>query len=340
MNKTMKRSYQHVSIEERVEIYRLWKAGDSYRSIAKRLNRNVGTISREIKRNRTRMEKEYTPIKAQEISSIRSTKQRTKAPLKDIQIWLYVREKLRVGWSPEMIEGRIGKDHPGKSISYETIYRYIYGRGKKQKLYRYLIKARKKRMKKNGRRIKRNSKISDAISIDKRPYQVNKRFSYGHWESDNMLGKQTDKAVVSVSTERLTRLTILTKTGKTSNDKMTALTTRLGIYPKKFRKTVTMDNGAENTNHKTIKQTLDMNSYFCHPYHSWEKGTIENTIGRIRRYIPKGTSIDEIPAEYIQEIEHTLNNTPRKCLNFLTPYEKKLQVLTGKISRPGVALQL
>ena len=341
MSDTTSTSYKHLLIEERVEIYLLWKRGVSFRTIARTVGRDVGTVSREIKRNRGRYTKEYTPVKAHELSLKRETQQRIKAPLKNVGIWLYVREKLKHGWSPETIEGRLPRECPGEYISYETIYQYIYGKGKKYKLQQYLTHRRKKRMKKKGRTIKRDSRIPDAVSIDKRPHHIDERVSIGHWESDNMLGKQADKTAVSVTTERVTRITHLSKVTKKSDSKIVALTYRLGPYPRKFKQTVTFDNGAENTKHKQIKIMLGMNTYFCHTYHSWEKGTVENTVGRVRRYIPKGASIDEMTEEQIQEIEEEMNNTPRKCLHFLTPNEKKLQVLHGKIPvQSTVALQL
>lgn len=323
--------YSHLTLEEREVMWGLQQQGVSLREIAKRLGRSHSSVSRELRRN-AKYGDTYIPCKAQEQSIKRGVKQRRQAPLKNTAIILYVREKLRLKWSPETIAGRLQIDLPGETIDDETIYRYIYHpQNKRRRLWQHLIHARKKRMKKGGRGVKRDSKIPDAVMIDKRPKSIQRRIHSGHWESDNMVGKQIDKTVVSVSTERLTRLTILSKVTRKSESKVNGLMYRLGVYPKKFRKTVTVDNGAENTNHKDIKQNLDMNVYFCHPYHSWEKGTVENTIGRIRRYIPKGISIDEIPEEYIQEIEQKMNNTPRKCLNFLTPYEKKLQVLKKSI---------
>ena len=109
--------------------------------------------------------------------------------------------------------------------------------------------------------------------------------------------------------------------------KTAALIDRLGKYT---TKTLTADNGAENTNHQEIARVLQLFMYFFHAYHSWEKGTVENTNGRIRRYIPKGVSIDTISEEYIAALENKLNNTPRKCLQYLTPYEKmhKLRITT------------
>lgn len=231
--------------------------------------------------------------------------------------------------SPEAIAGRLPFVHSGESIDDDTIYEYIYHpRNRRKKLWQYLTLGRKKRMRKEGRKVRRKSKIPNIVSIDRRPKSIAERQHPGHWETDLMEGKKTDRAVVCASVERFTRLVVLTKmSDKKAQSKVNSLVSRLTVYPKKFRKTITMDNGSENAYHQQIKAYTDMNSYFCHPYHSWEKGTVENTIGRLRRYIPKGTSIDEISEEYLKKIEERMNNTPRKCLGFLTPLEMKLHVL-------------
>ncbi|OGE68936.1 hypothetical protein A3H81_03450 [Candidatus Daviesbacteria bacterium RIFCSPLOWO2_02_FULL_38_18] len=104
---------------------------------------------------------------------------------------------------------------------------------------------------------------------------------------------------------------------------------RLGVFPKEIRLTLTTANSSENSNHTEISGSLDLLMFFCHAYHSWEKGTVENMNGRIRRYIPKGISIDTFSEEYIHEVERRLNSTPRKCLGYLTPYERMEQLQNG-----------
>jgi transposase, IS30 family len=324
----MKAEYGHLNLEERERLYSLKEQGFSLREIGRRLGRSHSSLSRELARN-VRYGNEYIPCKAEKKAQKRSVEQRYQAPLKNTTIILYVREQLRLGFSPEAIAGRLPVDHPGERIDDETIYRYIYNRkNKRKKLWESLPRARKKRMKKEGRKVKRSSKIPHAISIDRRPKSIGERNHPGHWETDLMEGKKTDKSVICASVERLTRLVALTKLpDKKAQSKVNSLVSRLTVYPKKFRKTLTMDNGSENTYHQQIKTYIGMNSYFCHPYHSWEKGTVENTIGRLRRFIPKGTSIDEISEEYLKQIEERMNNTPRKCLGFMTPLEMKLAVL-------------
>lgn len=330
-------NYTHLSLEEREKLFLLKEQGKSLREIGRLISRSDTTILRELKRNKTGLGNRsneylsfrYIPCKAHLKAIKRGVKQRAKAPLKETLIWLFVREHLREGWTPEEISGRLPKIYLGKSICTETIYSYIYSRkGKKYKLFRYLVNGRKKRMKKLGRRVQRASKIPHAISIEKRPEIVSQRARVGDWETDNMIGKQTDKAALSVTVERLTKLTLLSLTNRSAREKAEALINRLLEFPSHTRLTLTADNGAENTNHREIRQNLNMEIFFCHSYASWEKGTVENTNGRIRRYLPKGLSLDNLDEEYIKALEYKLNSTPRKSLGYLTPYEKMLEVLT------------
>lgn len=331
--------YKHLSLEEREKLYALVSQGISKREIGRILGRSDTTIGRELDRNRTGLGKRsneylifrYVPCRAHQKALKRGVKQRTKAPLKETLIWLYVREHLRepFNWTPEEISGRLPKTHPGKSICTEAIYQYIYSKtGKKYKLWKYLVNRRCKRMKKGGRRVHRASKIPNATSIDQRPEVVNLRTRVGDWETDNVIGKQTDQTALSVTVERLTRLTLLSLTNRSAQSKTANLIKRLSAFPKVARLTLTADNGSENTNHQQITNQLGLSVYFCHAYHSWERGTNENTNGRIRRFITKGETLDTLTGDHIKELEYRLNSTPRKCLGYLTPYEKMIEVLT------------
>lgn len=326
--------YKHLSLEERERIFAFMKQGLSLRESAKQLGRSHTSLSRELHRNiKYGIEyfgNEYIPCKAQGLYKKRVVKQRSEAAWKGSFVYGYIRDGLKKKWSPETIAGRLKLDHPKLSICHETIYRMIYGKKyHHEKLWQQLTLARKKRMKKEGRRVQRHSRIPEAVSIDKRPKGVLKRKRVGHWETDNMIGKVTDKTALSVTVERKFRITLVNKmTAKTADEKNRVLFTRMAVFPDKLRKTIAADNGSENTKHKQITESMKMAMYFCHPYASWEKPTVENMNGRIRRYISKGVSIDTISDEEIATIEWSLNNTPRKCLEYKTPYEKLQEYLT------------
>lgn len=332
MKNTKSGRYKHLDVSERVEIYSLLKQEKTLREISQLVGRNVGTISRELKRNKSRCDLKYLPTKAHENANKRSINQRTKAPLKNPETFLYVREKLRQDhWSPELISGRIKFDKPHLSICPETIYQYIHGKGKRHRLWRYLEQRHKRRRIKTGRCVqkgKSQSKIPSAISIDMRLKRANNRSQAGHFETDLMEGKRSQKTALSVTVDRKTRHTFLGKVkNKTSEEKQKVLTFQLKQLQsleksdKPIVRSITADNGSENTNHGEISKDLGVRFYFCHPYHSWEKGTVENTIKRVRRYIPKGTSIRKLTNSQILWVENRINNRPMKCLNFQTPNE-------------------
>ena len=230
-----------------------------------------------------------------------------------------------------MIAGRIKIDLPHQSISYETIYVYIRGKGKKQKLWRYLKKGRQRRRKQDGRtahKKMRHSRIPGAISIEKRAQKIENRKQSGHFETDLMEGNRTDKAVVSVEVERKTRYTQLSllpsKHAKIKEKTLTEKLKKVQSLSKSNKpivRSITADNGSENTRHRQLSKNIGVDVFFAHPYASWEKGSVENMIGRMRYYIPKGTSLSQFTHNQIQWLENELNNTPRKCLRWRTPNE-------------------
>lgn len=318
---------------EREKIFGFLQKGLSLRNISKRLHRNVGTVSRELDRH-TKYGRRYIPCHAHRESVRIGVRQRRKSALKNPTVFLFVRTSLRNElWSPETIAGRLSIDHPGETICHETIYRYIYlnPRTRRDRLWQYLELHRRKRMKKNGRKVKEYTKLSEAIPIQERPESINNRSEVGHWETDNVEGKRSDKSAISVTVERLLRLTKLSKlSAHTAQVKTNAVIARLqkekNTYPNMV-KSITFDRGPENSGYKEIGRKLSVLTYACNPYHSWEKGGVENMNKRIRKFIPKGMSVEGITQEYLDILEDKLNNTPRKCLNYLTPLEFQEKLL-------------
>lgn len=330
-------SFKHLSLKEREILYGMLVQECSHRKIAKKLGRSQSSISREINNN-AKYSNKYLPCYAQARAKRIGDKQRYKAPLKGPQIFLYVREHLRKPffWSPETISGRIKLDIPNASITPEAIYQYIYNPKNRQfNLKQYLTRKHNKRRKQTGRSVHKFSKIPHAVSIDNRAKYISKRIQIGHWETDLMEGPRKTSHVLSVTTERATRYTIINKiVGKKAKPKSKHIVNRMKKLPAHIVKSITTDNGSENANHLYISQHLNIKVFFCHPYHSWEKGSVENTIGRIRRYLPKGTNLNGVSSEKVAELEYIINNTPRKCLGYLTPYEKMVKEL-AKISKPN-----
>lgn len=319
----MGENYKHLTRDERIAIGIMLKDGKSLSEISRILGRNKGTISREIKRNSSPKQNYYTMPWAHIKAERRSWRAHKRSRLKDDRIVRYVRSKLKAGWSPEQISGRIGIDCPGLSISHEAIYQYVYSFGRKRckEFTIYLRCKHPRRWKKRMGRRGRNPKILNRISIEERPASVETRRQFGHWEGDTIVSMKS-RGTLSCLVERKSRLLLLTKLCRRSSDDVSrAIVCRLGSFPQHARRTLTLDNGSENAGHEKITAALKVKCFFAHPYSSWERGTNENINGLVRWYLPKGTDLSKIPSEQIALIESLINNRPRKCLGYKTPIE-------------------
>ena len=246
-----------------------------------------------------------------------------KEELKCHKIRNFVKNKLIEGWTPQIIAGFLTLDSKKIKISHESIYLYIYK--KRPDLVQYLPRAHKKRFKRIPQSNKKNNRIPNRTPIDQRPEEINNRSEFGHWESDAIVSKQS-KATLSVSVERVSKLVKIKKIKQNKADMFSkAIIRQMKPLPPWARRSITYDNGSENTQHELINDQLNTDSYFCNPYSSWEKGSVENMNGLIRRFLPKKTDFAKITHKRIKEIESLLNNRPRKCLGFKTPAQVFLE---------------
>lgn len=325
------KTYTHLSLVERDRLSVLRAQGYSINEIAKQLKRNKGTVSRELQRNSGPVYSSYGGGSADGRARQRRHQASRRQRLREPSIRLYVHSKLHLGWSPEQIAGRMPMDLPGMSISHEAIYQYIYHpRTRRQEnLVPYLPRAHWKRQLKGHRHTHRDPHIPDRISIHQRPVHIAKRKQLGHWENDLITSRRSPVAL-NILVERKSRLTRLRKVSRhTADHSRRAITKTLSQYPPHARRSITYDNGHENLEHRKVNEALGTASYFCEPYHSWEKGTVENTAGLVRRVFPKKTDFALITNQQVKRLEHRLNNRPRKLLHYLTPRE---------VFRKGVAL--
>ena len=317
----MKTQYKQVGYYERVRLALLLGAGLGVRAIARELGRSPSTILREIRRNFPRSGKgDYLALNAENKAVARRKIPRVESKISDPIVGAYVREKLRMGWSPELLAGRMRIELPGHSVSYESIYYHVYH--KERELITFLARSHRHRRPRKNLRTRRGPPIPDRICITERPDAANGRTEFGHWEVDTMLSSLVGKAAIVVVTERKSRFTKIKKLrSKSSFEVEKALLEIFSSLPPNLRKTFTYDNGPENSRHTYVNNQLGTSSFFCHAYHSWEKGTVENTISLIRRFIPSASNLDPIPELTFLNIENWLNSRPRKCLNFSSPYE-------------------
>jgi len=308
--------YVHLSADERVRIYGWQREGLGQAEMARRLGRDRATISRELRRNA--VPAGYLPDLAHRRYQARRQHCRRRPRLQDRRLRQIIVLLLERGLSPEQISGRLRAERGGTVINHETIYHFVYESplGRQEKLYQYLRRGKKKRTRRQGRR-SHVGPIAGRLFIDARPPAATQRTEVGHWESDSLLFGH-DQAL-NVLVDRLSRFTLVTRLrSKTARETCQALVDRLAQLP---HSSVTADNGSENADHMLVSQTLAIPFFFCHPYHSWEKGTVENTNGLIRRYLPRDTDLDRLDQRELDAIASELNHRPRKCLGFRTPYE-------------------
>ena len=309
-----------ISAQERDQIAVMLASGLSLRNIAKELGRSVSSISDEIKRNS--FKGEYKSIAANSLSLQRNRQSRKINPLKDPKIFSYVFDKLREGWSPEQIAGRLKRLNKGKTIiCHETIYRYIYSpEGKKRKLHEYLIRHHYKRRSWHGRYVYHRG-IPNRVSIRLRPEEINNKKIFGHWEADTVEGKAHRKGIQTLL-ERKTRFYQAKLLPNIDSEfGVKAQRDILVSFPKQARKSVTFDNGKENYNHLKLQRWLQVKTYFCDPNCAWQKGSNEYYNGVLRRYIPKKVNLTELTQTELNAIVEEINNQPKKCLEYQTARE-------------------
>lgn len=316
---------------ERDKIAVWFGSGLSIREIGRRLSRNPATISRELKRNR--WGNGYQAIHAQSLALERTHQHKKKCWWQKQELYSYVIEKLRNGWSPEQIGGRLRLEREVQVLSHESIYRFIYDpQNKDKRLWEYLTRKQRKRYKKYGRRVQR-TRIPNRVSIHLRDKRIDSRKTFGHWEGDSVIGRQTKSKVIHTEVERKTRyLQALIINSKTASNTVEA---QKIIFSKLPAKTVTMDNGTEFVGHGELNQ-LGIKTFFADPYCSGQRGTNENTNGLIRRYLPKKTSFENLTQTELDDIVFEINSRPRKVLNFSTPFE----VLQQSLKVNGVAFRM
>lgn len=243
--------------------------------------------------------------------------------MKNPDVYRYVTEKLREGWSPDQIAGRLRLEYPTDSywwITAETIYRWIYQpKQLKENWYEYLRRKQKRRKKYQGRKVHRG-KIPDRISIREREEKINQRREFGHWEGDTIESKGR-KEGIHTEVERVSRFLMAKKVGRIDSP-ITVFVQRclFAELPNTARRSTTLDNGRENHHHTQLRQ-MGMKTFFADPYSAWQRGTNEHGNWHLRYYLPKGTDFKTVDDEELQDIINEINNRPRKILGYQTARE-------------------
>lgn len=335
--------HRKFSATERELLAHYLSSGVSKRECSRLLERPLPTIKAEIRRNSSwvlnrdgQRIRVYIAISAQAKTEARQQRSaHNKETLKNADVYQYVTEHLRAGWSPEQIAGRLRTvDHPADhhwQINHETIYSWIYAQPKNEEgknWYEYLRRKQTKRRKQKGRTVHR-SHIPDRVSISQRPAVVNNRMEFGHWEGDSIEGRRkTTGAGLHTEVERMSRLTRATKVKQiTSRQSYYAQCRIFNAEPPSAVKSTTLDNGRETHEHYRLRTKFNMMTYHAHPYSSFERGTNEHGNWHIRYYFPKGTDFATVSRTEVKATVDEINNRPRKIHNYKTAQEVYDQLL-------------
>lgn len=302
--------YSHFSKTERLELSVLLKKGYSQRDISRALRRNPSSVSREIKNNS--VNGTYDPLKAHHKAYVKRyyAKYQGMKIRKHSELEQYIEEKMKLSWSPESIAGRMKLDL-SVSVHHTTVYKYLYSQYG-QNLCQYLRYKRYRRKKQTKTKSIREV-IKNRVFIDKRPVVIGMRERYGDFEADTMGYPKWAKETLAATVERKSRFILGRKISRLKNT-MDGFKTIFQSLP---ALSLTVDNAPENARY----EELNIPTYFCHPYSSWEKGAIENVFKLIREYIPKKKPLENYTDQEISAIIDTINGRPRKCLDWRTPKE-------------------
>jgi transposase, IS30 family len=321
----MGRGYSQLGLEERIEIARLSAEGRSIRQIAAALDRAPSSIARELRRN-SGAQVGYKPAYAHEQAKARhwiGSKLDRDTVLRE-----RVLAQLASGWSPEQIAGRARRQGE-TSISYESIYRFIYAQIDRHNDFswrRYLPRGKYKR----GRRPMKGGSpallMAGRIPLSERPAEAADRAVPGHWEADLMAFNRNRQNILFVHDRKSRSLIADRLPTKQAEPVAKALLGLFAPIPKPLRQTLTFDNGTEFARHYELA-TLEFRTFFCDPHAPWQKGGIENAIGRMRRSLPRKTDLASLDKHGLDRLVAAYNNTPRKCLDFQTPAEAFLDQL-------------
>lgn len=312
--------YNQIDLEERYEISRLQSTGSSIRKIATALDRSPSTISREIRRN-ANIKGQFLPSYADQQSQARRW---TGSKLdRDKKLRERVLSQLAQGWSPQEVAGRFARKAGKCVISHETIYRFVYAQISRTKDFSWRHYLPRGRSKRGWRRRCGGSSVSlipHRKSLKERPKEADDRKTPGHWEADLMLFGNHGQAVLALLERRSRILIAARQTSKGAKPTAKNMTDILAPLPPAWRQTVTFDNGNEFARHYDLHK-LNVKTYFCDPYKPWQKGGVENAIGRLRRRLPQTTDLAALSEDQFVNQIRAYNNTPRKCLDFQTPAE-------------------
>jgi len=309
---------RHLTLQEREMVSEMQHAHAQQVEIARRLGRHPSTISRELRRNRSR--NGYWAASAQRKAERRRSERPWTCKMERPEIACYTRERLRQYWSPDEIAGRSRRDFPDdprRRVSRQTIYTWIHSqRAAGADWRRYL-----RRLGRVRRRSENRGQLPACVSIEGRPAVVDRRARYGDWEGDTVVGAWHRGGAVTLVDRKSGYLLMGKVSDRQAATVREAITRLFRPLPASLRRTLTLDNGKEFAEHEQLAAEVALRVYFAKPYCAWQRGTNENTNGLVRQFLPKGSDLAHTPVQKFEKVQHLLNNRPRKRLDYQTPLE-------------------
>ncbi|WP_335949504.1 IS30 family transposase [Salipiger bermudensis] len=319
-------AHTELDLRERRSIEDMLNAKLPVSRIAAELGRHRSSVYREIKRNGFVADElpelnGYYGVVAQKSATARRARRRKLIRLPALRE--AVIDRLKEGWSPGQVAGRLAFEGHETRISHETIYAWVYGpEGRDEELARHLPRRRQKRRPRYARR-SRNQVFPPERSIHQRPEYVKARETFGEWEGDLMIFERAQGSMnVATLVERKTRFAVLFRNNdRSSTHFMNSLMNVMTPLPQAARKSITFDRGFEFRDWRKLEAGIGTTAWFCDPQAPWQKGSVENLNGRARRVLPRDTSLASLSRPQMKAISERLNATPRKCLGWRTPTE-------------------
>ena len=312
----MGKCFSHFNHRERYMIGLYREKGWSFQEIADKLGRSKSSVIREYNRNLNE-KGEYLPFLAQEKSEARrraskSSTSKCEPYSEEIYYWLCL------GKTPEQIAAHLSRTKWGFRVSHETVYQYIYRFHMDWAVL--LVRKHAPRWRKGmGKKHTRQEMIPGRTSISLRPLAIGLKLEFGHWEGDSIVCSQSVESLNVMVERQSLYVTIRRIKNRSPSETRDVMIKTLKAFKKGARKSITLDNGIEFKYHQEVQKALKLQTYFCQPYHSWEKGLVENTNGLIRRFLPKKTDLSKVTDKELRLIEYLLNSRPRKSLGWKTP---------------------
>ena len=316
---------EHLTELQRYDIFLKLQNGLSKTEIAKLLGVHRSTISRELKRNCDKRSGKYNPELAQRKATERLKQRKRRCSLTE-EVKQHIHDFILQDYSPQQVVGWCKRNNI-TMVSHETIYTYIWAlKRKKDTTLSSHLRHRGRNYQKRGNAYKSRGVIPNRKSIDERPKIVDEKQRFGDIEMDCIVSKGSKDVFLTIN-DRATGVLLMRKLPNREANNIKDAAVEMLMPIKDMLHTITTDNGKEFAMHQEIAKELDVEYYFAHPYHSWERGANENLNGLVRQYFPKGNSFENVTNERVKEVVTILNNRPRKRFNFYTPNEIMKQLI-------------